>query len=376
MTVTSPTPTPRRRSANRTEGALSAVREMIVRGKWQPGDQLPKRLELKRKLGVSMSTIQSALDRLIADGFVHVEPTKGTFVHHAPPHLNRIALAFSYDLADDHPSRWVQAFKALSSDQSALDPNQIAIYQGVKSNAPGLDYLRLIDDIREHRVAGIIFGNGPEKLLGTPLLEKSDLPKVAITGDELSLPSYLPRIHFDHNAWITQAVTRLAQQGCKRPAILWHRFPDHGHIKQLRHLLPKHSMVTRETWWQCPGSFSTEQATRLMHLMMDRPSKDRPDCLIIADEHLLVGALEGISRAGLSVPGDIKIVSHATFPVGESSRPEIVHVDRLGFSAKSALDHGIRVLDAWRKGQRRFEPTLVAPCFVAAPAARVPGGVS
>lgn len=96
----------------------------------------------------------------------------------------------------------------------------------------------------------------------------------------------------------------------------------------------------------------------------------------VTDEHLLDGALEGLSRAGLSVPGDIKIVSHATFPVGESSRPEIVHVDRLGFSAKSALDHGIRVLDAWRKGQRRFEPALVAPCFVAASSDHLSGGES
>ena len=374
MPVQEPAILPRRKRATRTEGALSAVRDLIVRGRLKPGQRLPKRTELTRTLGVSMATIQSALDRLIADGFVHVEPTKGTFVHHAPPHLNRIALAFSYDLTDDHPSRWVQAFNTLTSDPSALDPHQIAIYLGVKSNAPGLDYLRLIDDIREHRVAGIIFGNGPEKLLGTPLLEKSDLPKVAIARDELTLPSYLPRIHFDHNAWITQAVERLALQGCKRPAILWHRSPDYGHIKQLRHLLPKHGMVTRETWWQCPGSFSTEQATRLTHLMMDHPNKDRPDSLIIADEHLLDGALEGISRSGLSVPGDIKIVSHVTFPFGESAKPEMAYVDRLGFSARSALDHGIRVLEAWRRGQRRFEPTLVPPCFAAASASHVSGG--
>ena len=354
----------RPKRATRTEGAVVAVRDLILRGRWQPGEQLPKRIDLQRTLGVSMSTVQSALDRLIADGFVQVEPTKGTYVHETPPHLKRLAVVFSYQQVDEHPSRWVDAFKRLAADVDSIRPYKLAIYCGVRADFPSTDYFRLIEDVREHRIAGIIFGNSPDLVLKTPLFENSRFPRVALSvRSKPEIPENLPLVTTDRIAWLKMAMERLAIDNCHKPAILWHRQPDLEQLKVVDRLLVRHKMINRMNWRQCPGSAHIDQAASVTHLLLDRSREDRPDSLIVADEHLLEGALEGIRRAGLGVREDISVVAHATFPVDTANKSELLGVSRLGFDTKQILEASIAVIDALRKGQRRLDDQVIEPKF-------------
>lgn len=60
------------------------IREQIVAGRYQPGDQLTREETLAVSLGVSRGTVRQALDALAADGLVSREQGRGTFVRRAP----------------------------------------------------------------------------------------------------------------------------------------------------------------------------------------------------------------------------------------------------------------------------------------------------
>jgi GntR family transcriptional regulator len=57
-----------------------ALREMILRGDWKDGDQLPNETRLTEMLGVSRITLRHAMRRLEETGFLRREHGRGTFV--------------------------------------------------------------------------------------------------------------------------------------------------------------------------------------------------------------------------------------------------------------------------------------------------------
>lgn len=56
----------------------------IIDGRWKPGDRLPSIREICAQQGVSKATVQHALQRLEAQGFLEVRPKAGHFVTLAP----------------------------------------------------------------------------------------------------------------------------------------------------------------------------------------------------------------------------------------------------------------------------------------------------
>lgn len=56
------------------------IKELIRKGKLEPGDRLPSERELTRELQVSRSALREAFHALEATGFVRVLPGKGTFI--------------------------------------------------------------------------------------------------------------------------------------------------------------------------------------------------------------------------------------------------------------------------------------------------------
>ena len=74
----------RRPSRNRPEPLWhqteEALREMILRGDWKDGDQLPNETRLTEMLGVSRITLRHAMRRLEEGGLLRREHGRGTFV--------------------------------------------------------------------------------------------------------------------------------------------------------------------------------------------------------------------------------------------------------------------------------------------------------
>lgn len=62
--------------SSQTERATLAVREMLVHGKFRPGERL-REVPLAKQLGVSRIPLRLALERLAHEGFLEMRPTRG-----------------------------------------------------------------------------------------------------------------------------------------------------------------------------------------------------------------------------------------------------------------------------------------------------------
>src|SRR6185295_14480614 len=89
----------RGKAAKKRGNVVAAIRGRILSGALQPGARLPTQFDLLAEFRVSSVTVQSALHRLTADGFIEPRGRHGTFVAERPPHLNNYALVF-----DSHPA--------------------------------------------------------------------------------------------------------------------------------------------------------------------------------------------------------------------------------------------------------------------------------
>ncbi|GHG88330.1 GntR family transcriptional regulator [Pseudodonghicola xiamenensis] len=64
-----------------------ALRQMILSGRAHPGARLPASRQLARDLSVSRQTALTALDQLLAEGYLETRPGAGTYVARDLPHL-------------------------------------------------------------------------------------------------------------------------------------------------------------------------------------------------------------------------------------------------------------------------------------------------
>jgi GntR family transcriptional regulator, transcriptional repressor for pyruvate dehydrogenase complex len=67
-------------SNNLTDRVTLTLRDDIVRGKYEPGQQLPAAKDLGETFGVSITVIREALSRLKSDGLIASHQGKGVFV--------------------------------------------------------------------------------------------------------------------------------------------------------------------------------------------------------------------------------------------------------------------------------------------------------
>lgn len=62
------------------EQVYEQLKQLLIQGKWKPGDKLPSENELARMFGVSRMTLRQALKKLSALGLLETKSGEGTFV--------------------------------------------------------------------------------------------------------------------------------------------------------------------------------------------------------------------------------------------------------------------------------------------------------
>ena len=85
------------------------VRDLIIRGKFRPGQRLPPERELVRDIGVSRTSVRAGLQTLAAKGLLIIRHGSGTFVADGPPVLDSEPLSL---LAALHGFTRQQMFEA------------------------------------------------------------------------------------------------------------------------------------------------------------------------------------------------------------------------------------------------------------------------
>lgn len=174
------------------------LRERVDSGDFPPLARVPSEIELARRFSVSRETVRSAMERLIADGYLFRRPGKGTFVaarriEHSGStqtslsatldgmglsHQTRVLLARSMP-ADRHVARALH----LSAGSTVICIRRLRLVEGEPVALHTTCLLEAYADILEHDLRGSL-----QELLGTagvPIVTSRDtLQAVHADADE------------------------------------------------------------------------------------------------------------------------------------------------------------------------------------------------
>ena len=318
---------------------------------------MPIRTELRDTFNTSVATIQRALDQLMADGFVVARGKLGTFVSDLPPHLCTYGIAL--------PRAHSHFMESLGTEGSRIAQERglnVRVYQSVEPHVDNPAYCELMDDCRAHRLAGVVFGAPPTGMMHAPKIDVPELAQVAVSSTNES-KSNIPIVMTDGQAFFDTAVEHLVQRNCRRLAVMacgWQA--DSQSFDQLARAvsnaglsLPGHRLLcvplTRRHW-----------ARNVAQALMLESRNQRPDALIITDDHLIENAALGLADAGISVPRDIEVVAHTNFPVTQNSR---LSFSRLGYDVQTILRECFDVLARQKEGRETPHVTMVRPILKA-----------
>lgn len=349
-------PDPSGRTTPKQNRVIGALRASILTGVLPAGGRIPSRKVLQERFAVASVTMQLAIDRLVADGFLHARGNQGTFVVDHIPSVNHYALVSPF--AATQPR--VQFWRALVNEAKAVSRTshrRISVYHRVDGTSEAPDHQRLLRDLRHQRLAGIVFAVNTFQLDGTPLLTIPHVPRIAIMAG--------PRKHvaaavLDDANWINKALDHFAARRRTRVAVL--SVPGTEGIFRKRVLagLASRGLTTRPYWWHTIDQSHAEGTQAIAHLLLNGGQRERPDALLVTDDNLVEHAAAGVVAAGAHVPRDVEMIVHGNFPW---LTPAAIPVRRLGYDAREVLASCLAWIDATRRGAEAGHTVLVPARF-------------
>ena len=143
------------------------VRELIIRGKFTPGQRLPPERELVRDIGVSRTSVRAGLQTLAAKGLLIIRHGSGTFVADGPPVLDSEPLSLLAALHGFTRRQMFEARRTLEvsiarmAAERATAEQLAAISDAVSGMFATCDDPQafLVQDIRFHAGVGSASGN-------------------------------------------------------------------------------------------------------------------------------------------------------------------------------------------------------------------------
>lgn len=333
-------------SSFKNQSIVSHIRQQIVKGALAPGIQLPTRHELENQYQVSRDTVQRALDQLVEDEFVYTKGRRGTYVSQHPPHLSRYALVFQGQ-AGRSTTNWSQFEETLlyAATHRPPAPDQtIQIYHNISSTRNTPEYRQLERDILNHRLAGLIFAFDPIAFRQTPLIDMPQVSRVAIVSEPLEMPT----VNFNMFSFIDRALDFIVAKGRRRVAVMSHLVSGDRDNRHLAEGIVARGLVHQPYWMQTANVKTAESANECVHLLMHSGQAERPDAIIIDNDNLLEPAIRGLIAAGVTVPHDVELVTHANYPL-QSTASLPFPVTRLGFDMRRTLDACFESMNAQRQ---------------------------
>ena len=308
------------------------LRKRIISKKYLPGERLPTRIELEKEFDVTPTTIQQALNRLIHDGFVVAKGRNGTFVSEQLPHLSKIAIVLNRPLEKliEHSHFYRSFMNEIKKVEMELDVKLVLI-EDIFSWRSVKKVDSLLDDIKEKRVAGLIFPNFPFPLIDTDIVKKDGIARVAISSHCIK---NIPAVWHNDEAFMRKTLTQLKQNNCKNPAFL----VNEGNFIKMNEFIEKYSsendIQVDSKYIQAFSLANKEPLFHLVELMFSKEQPQLPDSLVITDDSVVELITEKLAAMGFNGIDDIKVITLANFPTLPKSH---LPIQSIGYEADKAL---------------------------------------
>jgi len=338
----------KRRGAPKRAKLVAALREEILSGRLKPNQQVPTRAVLEEQFRVSRITVQHAFDTLRRDGLVVTRGRAGTFVADRPPHRRRFAVVFP-----THPasSDWSMRYEAIEIATRRIEKQhdiELISYYGVTGlgDEPAFDQLHA--DCHAGLIGGIIHAHPPyhwdQKGRPGP---GHDVPQVSLSrtsvGDR-------PTVCEGQRDFIEHACQLLAELGCRRIACIGlgatgltvRDVATHA-CQQAR----RYGIIVPAEWVVPVHPQMPETAQAVARLLIDRDRAQRPDGILVTDDHLVEHVTQGLTAAGMDTTQNLKIVVHVNFPL---IPPSVLPVHRLGSNMVEQLRCAVSLIERQQLG--------------------------
>jgi len=339
----------KQREAPKRAKLIATLRRQIVTGRLKPAEQMPTRAALERQHGVSRITVQHALDTLRRDGLVVTRGRAGTFVADHPPHRRRFAVVFP-----THPAsrRWSMRYEAMEIATRRIEKHrdiELVSYYDVTARGAEPAFEQLCADCRAGLIGGIIHAHPPYHWDREGQADPaSGLPQVSLSRTQVG---DRPIVCDGDPDFIERACELLAELGCERIACIGlgatgmsvRDFAAHADEQTRRH-----GMATPPGWVVPVHHQMPETAHAVARLLMDRAPADRPDGVLVTDDHLAEQVTQGLASVGMEAAQRVKVVLHVNFPLVPAS---VLPVYRLGSDVGEHLSHAVDLIERQQRGE-------------------------
>ncbi len=342
---------------SRYPAIVAEIRKWIVSGRVGPGDRLPNRTELEGSFQASRVTVQKALNRLASDGFVRATP-RGTFVGDRPPHLNRFAVAYPSTPGETHG--WSQYWTSFSHELHAVQESlgiQVVSFYDITGHVDTESFQQLLAEARDQKLAGVILVDSPWWLKDYP--DGIGAPVISLVPDDHN-PD-LCALRLDMDLFFERAFEEVVRRGLRKVAILGTVGCVDGQLSsETAKVAETFGLEIRQHWVVPLSGRSPLAACQATELLMRLAPEDRPEAMIITDDHLVERASRGLLLQKVNVPGEFLVIAHANFPVIPSVH---VPVKWLGFDMRELALESIESLRMNRATSTRVVPRALRPLF-------------
>jgi DNA-binding LacI/PurR family transcriptional regulator len=341
---------------------VAALRAEISKGKFNPGDRLPTQIQLQERFHTTPVTIQRAMRKLKQDGLIRSQEGVGFFVADRPPQLTQFAMTFPAfpDTPEGH--FWSRLYAALINEAMRLSEQggcEFQMYYGLESLERSPDYTRLVERVREQRLAGIFFAHHPYPLWDSPLVTTPNIPRVALMGPT-KVQRGIPGICVAGDQFFERGVDWLAARGRRRVAFLGAGGPRVYLPPELIENLNRCGATMHPRWAVLLHPDAATGANSVAQLLMQGEADARPDALIIGDDNLVEDTVKGLVAAKIRVGEELDVVAHCNFPwVGARPLP----IRFLGYDTRQMLLAALDVLQRQRRGEEVPPLTMIDAVF-------------
>ena len=350
----------RGRPSSKLKEVVARLRSSILSGEYAPGSRLHTYDELEPMLDVSRATLRHAIGVLKREGFINSVERSGMHVAIRPPHLARYGLIFCDVESHD---RFQLALMHVAEELSHSGEMEIVVFHGVHPGSNHPDWMRLVKDLKSHRLAGLITVAPSEHLEGTGALEDDTLPKIGFRS--YPEPGFR-RIVLDNKSLIDQAVDWFVSQERRKIAVICAggAGPSGNGTLDAEVVFAQscieRGISFRPEWCITVGLDYPKGAQNVAHLLGSLPSEIRPDALLILNDNIVEYACAGLVAAQIQVPRDMAVVVHCCLPWPV---PSVLPLMRIGFDAREALKQTVQMINASRQGEAVRDAVMPAKFY-------------
>ncbi|MCF7854837.1 MAG: GntR family transcriptional regulator [Candidatus Pacebacteria bacterium] len=302
-------------AVTREKAAYKRLIQEIHRCGLRSGDKLPPQQELRSQLGFSNSSLSRAMSRLVADGIVARKSRVGTIVvDPAAGDLSAwtVGLLLNWELTF-LPSPFHTQLTFLLQQRLAVAGCHCRAYVRVHNelHKPNRlhDYLNLAEDIEGGLVDGLIM-LGPLNGADERALLERTIPVCYSTSWQTAPRGSV----IDEGGFGREAVQELHRRGGKRLAIVTADYRQ-GRTQFQDSAQAVASTIPGTRFEQIDaGVCGLEGGRNAAGILLGCPPHERPDSLIISDDHIALG-LAQVLRLESDYAPTMAVVTHSSAPL-------------------------------------------------------------